>query len=552
MRIKHLVSSMILCLLGTGVMVAPLPGAALLQEHFSSASIDTALWHVEPACCTCTDPIYTTVMELRHLGGGDFAFLTRGPDSWNETVGSEGFTANRWNHALAARTQFARGNNIRCTFTFWGDPTNPAWMNRAPASDLKPGPIAFPTNTCLNGPWKRHNHSETCSTIYNTGEAHIGCSSFFGGDFGFEQSGSWGSPNFASEAFVAAFGASDGKKFNALMARIWLGDTDGAMWEWSSDFGQTWITEYDNRDTGEIADPAADVWIAFATDMGAVFLDDIIVEDDSNLVVATPTPEPIPDPDRGTWLYEDWNSGQIRPDVWDVDLGDATQPMYIVEDADGNQALRMWNVQGDENDANGVNWSGSLYSVPSFPRGNNLRCTFDVWGGSEPWPEDVADSTRGAGLEGPFHWNNFDSAQYLTLAAGSLMWYNWDGTGAGPLWAHGARWGDNTYDSTQAFKTALEAAIGRENALNIRVTMADVLTDGGGGALYEWSSDGGETWNQEADRREDSEAVGHSQFHIGFIHIFPAWVYIDNIAVENDDHILTGPPVNAVVNWVLY
>lgn len=300
MFVKRFTGSLILCLMAWVGFHQTAQGEALLYEPFQSTDLDTTKWHIQERCCNCTEPpTYTTLATIRDDGTGNNAFVVRGPTTWCETTGQcGGFTSNRWQHGIAGKAAFTRGNDIRCTFTMWGDPNDPAWANANPEIS---GPLPFPGNTCVNGPWKRADLASTCGDTYNTGEAQIGCSNFFPQPWAFEQQGSWGGDRWPSQLFQDTFTSATQRSL-AVVSEITLGNTDGAMWRWSSDFGDTWNFEYDNRDNGSInsglyghEDAATDVWIGFASDMGALYIDDIIVEDNNNSFIVPPNR-------AGSWL----------------------------------------------------------------------------------------------------------------------------------------------------------------------------------------------------------------------------------------------------------
>jgi len=266
-------------------------GEPLLYESFPSGTIDSDRWRLQPACSMCGDQ-YTSKAELVNIGGTDYAFLSRGPDSWWETGGhaDQGFPhANRWHNYILGRDMFIRGNGLACSVTVWGDPNNPAWTVVGPPSGL----AAFPSNAGVQGPWRRVDGDSFAGLAYEQMEAGVGI--IHGGFYRFEQTHSFGGPNALSQDFTDAFHATS-HKANAITVRVEFGDNNGAMMQWKSANKGTYITEIDNRDDGTIPSQS-DVWVGFASDLGAVLYDDILVVNDNNVgEIPTPTFGPSPTP----------------------------------------------------------------------------------------------------------------------------------------------------------------------------------------------------------------------------------------------------------------
>jgi len=262
---------------------------------------------------------------------------------------------------------------------------------------------------------------------------------------------------------------------------------------------------------------------------------------------------------NGAALFEEnWDAagaaGLVDSGVWNLDQGDAAEDMYIFEDlGGGDYAMRCWTLGGDEDNSDcGCNWSGHLYSIPTFGRGDDIRCTFCFWGNpvTVDWPtpngavlgQGAMDDSEGAGLQAPWHLGELPGQPYNSCEACMLMWYNVDKAGSGPLWAHAGRWGDYANsDSSAPFKTAIENAMpNKANALYIRVTLGNTQ-----GALYEYSTDGAQTWIMEADRRDGVDAgapTTAADLILGFHNVFSIHVLLDNIVVEDNNNIALPAP----------
>ena len=739
----------------------------LLYEPWPSAAAD-ATWRFQPACELCIPAAgdFTSLAEVREYSPGEFAFVSRGPDTWWETTGdvTNNFAvANRWHNYVLGNDMFTRGNNLKCTFTFWGDPTDPAWNPDAFGPN---GPIAWPAHSGVLGPFHRSSGMDHMTAINSNLEAGLETNITGFDNWKFQTSGMWNTAifddehgtfgNFANnQPFLDALqGATD--EMTAVVLEVVLGNTDGAALSYGpAAKGPALIEIFDNRDIA--SDPGAqnDVWIGFASDLGALLVDNIIVEDDNNIFVPGPVGPPAPpvtvqifdhdfpgaaggDPDpnfwqvfdsdsgptansdgqiqlggslfmdndpegttqncwshaistdggsmldafarqdgmgnalRVTWEYadltnnfvylaltapgdiiktdvdgassgfhintnglsafvrndndavrpedplnngsfadpmangfpasgdlmtgkvritcgfnnggmievapgatkgpsgplfeENWDAagaaGMVDAGIWNLDQGlNPTDDMYILEDIDGagDYAMRCWNSQGDEDDAVcGCNWTGHLYSQATYDRGDNIRCTFCFWGdpAANNWPTpngatsgSAMDDSEGFGLEAPWHDSVRDNAPWQSCEACTLMWYNWDKAGNGPLWAHAGRWGNNDFDASANFKTAIESAMpNKANALYVRITLGNTQ-----GALYEYSTDGGMTWIEEVDQRDGMDVdapMTATDLMLGFIHIFRTHVFLDNIVVEDDNNV-APPPGPGPDNWEL-
>lgn len=226
-------------------------------EDWDSGTIDTSLWEVNVGNGTNA----SASVELDLIDTGDYAIFTRGGGDWTT-----------W---FASQVTFNRGNNIRCTFNAWPDPSKSLPTEWAGVQQAVYGAV--------NGPWKdpvsytAGAHAYPVASVLQPGN----------GVHYFSQTHSdWSGPGpyGAMDDFKAAFEAATDKASSPKI-RIWLGDEYGAKCEWSDDQGTTWYEIADDRLTGVTyaQNPAR---LAFGTYGCAVFIDDIIVEDDLNEVLS--------------------------------------------------------------------------------------------------------------------------------------------------------------------------------------------------------------------------------------------------------------------------
>ena len=162
---------------------------------------------------------------------------------------------------------------------------------------------------------------------------------------------------------------------------------------------------------------------------------------------ATPTPTPTP------LLNEDWESGIISNSKWAAinrDSSEAVLEIVEVPVGSGNHALKM-----GSSDWGG--WETSIWSREAFPRGQNIRCTFDVW-------HDAADNSPSLlGWYGPWKNNIGTEGWQYHEACVDHVW-------ASLLWAeNGMNMTGPVLDLTNHWANAF----GRENALKVRVTLGN-------------------------------------------------------------------------------
>jgi hypothetical protein len=280
-----------------GVLSAP---AEILIDESWGVAIDTVTWNTSFRPAGSQGSGQVSLAETEDIGSGNYAAFTEGPSDWG------------WAQEIWTVNAFPRGNNLRCTFTTWYDPTAIYTASVAPFG------------SAINGPF----HNKT----FNSGDpggvddqTHGNIEAAVGGEYKgltsemrFNQNDSWEGRAAAgpllSTTFHDAYSAADSTA-NGLMIRVFLGDLTGAMFEWSDDSGSNWTFEYDNRgapDIGSATDPvgsATEVYIGWGTHKGQVFIDDILLENDvPSGPTATPTQTPVPTQTPIFSGLEDWNN----------------------------------------------------------------------------------------------------------------------------------------------------------------------------------------------------------------------------------------------------
>jgi len=272
MRISVMVGVILL-----GAMISAY-AAPIFTENFNNASIDTSRWKVYRIAAGNT---YSTCKVIpESVRAGDMACKMRGSSTWAEVAGVSPFAghANSWTSFLIGKMTVTRGNNIRCTFKIWGDPLDPAW-GTGPN-----GPIAFPAHSGVFGPFQVPAASGAyLGPLYGYQEAGIG-SAFGKPAYDVQAPGtpSWlGGPSMPA-GFATAYNASYNKA-NAVNVRVWLGNVQGFAVEYATK--GPYSIAYDDLGTT----PGLKSWhttctLGFGTYLGPFFVDDIIIEDDTNLI----------------------------------------------------------------------------------------------------------------------------------------------------------------------------------------------------------------------------------------------------------------------------
>ncbi len=396
------------------------------------------------------------------------------------------------------------------------------------------------------------------------------------------------------DAFQAAL-VNAKSKATAVTIRVTVGDAAGCTGSWSTDDGQTWTqfklndgTILDTRgyDAGTVidgdhpdyygdgngprffadtevypnpvvvVDGTQDLHIGFHNLFGSTWIDDVVLETNPDMGGGAGLP----------WT-ESWDSLDLDTAKWET--AGHNPPMFHmapIDPGDGDLAFLMGNAALD--------WSTKLRSKVGWPRGENLRCTFDLFGldDTSRLGMDFVHTYPGAsGFHGPFH-STADIGEniYATIDAGMDFWWNIIGFEEG-----GAATGLQTTNFTadDAFHAAMhpagrdpEEAVGRDTGIKMRFWAGDVS-----GFFMEWSLDGGVTWTpgatwpdsnvydtrgQDMMTRPDDEVVptgNATLLYLGFS-TAQGGVFIDNICVGNDSNpcVQGTPTPNEVDHWTFY
>lgn len=245
--------------------------AVHFTENWDSGAIDLRKWIVSVG-----QSAIGSKCQLEEVSPGDWAIFTEGPTE----------TTDHTNYFYANQA-FRRGANLRCTFKTWIDPSKKEnWVK------------GDPTQAQIGGPWHASQSFQALTDAEMTVLVARGLSELkvktivhpFNNPEAMVRY--WGTPYFAqdgddwptggdaiSSAFVEAFEASSSKA-GALTIRVWLGDQIGAKLEWSVDGGKTWKEEIDTRQGR--GGQHGKVYLGFATFGTAVFIDDVVVENDAH------------------------------------------------------------------------------------------------------------------------------------------------------------------------------------------------------------------------------------------------------------------------------
>ena len=443
--------------------------------------------------------------ELEEVSPGDWAFYTLGPAAGTTIAGADHTTR------IYSEWGFDRGDDLRVTFKAWGDPSKESWGG------------FFPHNSALLGPW----HSDNSSLTYSNPEAMV---RYWGGQEEFAQPGDpWTMSPKMSSGWNSVFYTATSKSL-AMIFRVWLGDVHGAKIEWSLD-GETWIEEYDTRGTPSIGESHATAYLGWGTLASAVFIDDIVVEN-NHRYLTEPTPTPT-----GPLVEEDWNSGEIDESQWivSVQTEDGQGTAELEEISQGDWAFYTLGPAAGTTIA-GADHTTRIYSVSPFPRGNNLRVTFKTWGDptKESWGGTFPSNSS---LLGPWHSDN----RTPTYSNPEAMVRYWGGqeefAQPGDLWTESPK-------MSQEWTNAFYAATSKEDAMKIRVLLGDDE-----GAMIEWTVNSIE-WTTEYNTRGTPPPDGsHTLAFLGW-GTYASAVYIDDIVVENN--LRRQPQRNATDHWTFY
>jgi hypothetical protein len=226
-----------------------------------------------------------------------------------------GVAALDYKSGIRSRMSFNRGQNLRVSFRLWKPVTTES------LDVILLGDLHWVYNS-ICGPWVNKNvySGETENPTLEQIEAGFGqsgtnqndnpdsnvftrwCEGVTNWNGGGGGGGYYASPWMSAE-FRDAWQAAN-TKVESLWIRIWLGDVSGAKAEWSTDGGEAWeektwetmklqdgTTEIDtiglpagtdwNGATVGAADP---VWLFFGPSLGDVYVDDVVVENDTHLI----------------------------------------------------------------------------------------------------------------------------------------------------------------------------------------------------------------------------------------------------------------------------
>jgi len=365
-----------------------------------------------------------------------------------------------WENYFYSVESFARRTDygMRCKFKAW-------WSG------------ADNSGAAINGPW----HWDDISPPSQSGEAII--SGWYGNvgeaDDMYASDRGWLSGPALSPAWREAWSGADSKA-DALTIRLFIGDSHGARFEWTTDAEEIcWIPELDT-----IGDPTAfyneELWLKFGSWRGEVFIDVFIVFVPTPAPSNTPVPDPPTDVKAEVPFTEDWHPDSTSAFKW-----------YCLPNLFGGCRTRIDLGDGDY----AFSTETAFTSVGYFERGDHLSCTFKVW-----W----TSSNIGAAINGPW---TIDMRYHAEATI-----HGWYGLCDGFDWMRMDVGGEASgQDLSAAWREAWDAADSKARAITVRVTLGETS-----GAKYEWSADGGLNWTLEGDFRGDPTARANPKVWLRF------------------------------------
>jgi len=393
-----------------------------------------------------------------------------------------------WGTILYGDQVFTRGSNLSMQFRVWNN-GNPPY-----------------TNNGIAGGW---HHSPSTGA---TGHALI--LGFWWPTFeNWENNGQGGSGNQAPNAeFVPDFESAINKA-NSLIIKVTLGANQGGRIEWSADDGATFNSPSEWNTVGFGPSMAAGNQIGWWGVTGPVFIDDIFVFEGSAGPTPTPPPTPIPPMGEPLPFIEDWNSGVIDENRWNV-IGQVD----LVDLGGGDYAARTESAA----------WENYYSTNNFFNRQNNIRCSFRAWhGGNE----------NSSAINGP--WSSSRN-QGTPFASEAIIggWYGGAG-GADFMRTMDRGWlsGD---DMSLDWQSAWTLADSKANGVDVSVALGNQR-----GAKFEWKNSGKGAFILETDSRGDTAAFGGDPVYVKFGG-FNEEVFIDNIVVDSDTNQAPPTPTGTI------
>jgi len=229
-------------------------------------------------------------------------------------------------------------------------------------------------------------------------------------------------------------------------------------------------------------------------------------------------------------LEENWDSGTIDGAKWTTSNPAGT--VVQLEDLGGGD-FAIYTQVDDELQQRQANF----YSVDTFSRGNDIYCEFLAWG-------DTNNSFRGwfnqkfplrAQVAGPWRQNNNAAQHYFkNVEACFTHWIlgtrNWSGFG-GDGYMRLDEGGQFNTGNPADIKYVVHFINATEKS---KAVLHRVYLDDAQGARFQWSPDGGTTWNLINDSRGLAGGTQTSGLHVGFGTNSTA-VFIDDIRVVSGD-----------------
>ena len=256
------------------------------------------------------------------------------------------------------------------------------------------------------------------------------------------------------------------------------------------------------------------------------------------IIHATPPPPPVELGPPETVFSENWNSGSINSSIWKVSRQSSSGGglLDLKDLGGGDYAIYFEGPSGGGSDH--TTW---LYSLNSYPRGENLRVTFTTWVDPTSTYSWIGGNPIYAALHGPWHTDN-TALIYSNPEAMIRYWgNNYYFAQTGDPWIDGGT-------DLPEFLGAFQATTSKATAVKVRVWLGDVR-----GAKLEWTDSSNE-WQEVTDNR--GVGAGDGSPYLGW-GTYGSRVFIDDIKVQIDGDPLPPPTEPTAVrnespNWMHY
>jgi hypothetical protein len=232
------------------VLAGMAQAATVFVETWDSGTSDPLIWTNHEG----SEPNinFRATSRLEEVAPGNWAYYSQADNQanleWTAYIRDTG-------------TSFTRGNDLRCTFISWFNQNFSPWGG-------------WPYYSGFNGPW----HVDTGASLSYYSQAAGVRTPWDGANYFFAQTGDpW---NLGGVVFPDAwkpFFIEAKNQGAAIGYRVTLGNTTGAMCEWTED-GVTWNLVADDRETSPSTYNTNPVWLGFGMGSMRTYVDNIVVD----------------------------------------------------------------------------------------------------------------------------------------------------------------------------------------------------------------------------------------------------------------------------------